>query len=162
MRLEEAGAGDPTVQERLRKLKLAQSLRKRKADWAEIRQRVGLSRATYHRWTKELLLPEGNTERQKGLKGLKPKSKVLREANRYWPKRFRKKALWSPELLIRVETLRVASPSGEHREENPTWGRWPIWLTLCKEGFKIKVRASPVTSERTVGRLLVYLERHGG
>ncbi|MER3451607.1 MAG: hypothetical protein C4300_05815, partial [Thermus sp.] len=81
MRLEEAGAGDPTVQERLRKLNLAQSLHKRKADWAEIRQRVGLSRATYHRWTKELLLPEGNTEllpegnteRQKGLKGLKPK-----------------------------------------------------------------------------------------
>ena len=47
-------AGDPTVQERLRKLKLAQSLHDREADWAEIRELVGLSRATYYRWAKEL------------------------------------------------------------------------------------------------------------
>ena len=40
-RLDEAGAGDSTVQERLRKLKLAHSLRKRKADWAEIGELVG-------------------------------------------------------------------------------------------------------------------------
>ena len=127
-RLAEAGADDPTVQERLRKLKLAQSLRKRKADWAEIRELVGISRATYYRWAKEL--------RQKGLRGLKPKSKR--------PKRFRRKVLWTPELLIRVEALRKA---------NPTWGRWPIWLSLRKEGFKV--------SERTVGRMLAYLEEHG-
>ncbi|BDG16751.1 hypothetical protein TbrSNM41_14850 [Thermus brockianus] len=51
---------------------------------------------------------------------------------------------WSSDLLIRVEAL---------RKENPTWGRWPIWLTLRKEGFAV--------SERTVGRILAYLEAHG-
>ena len=127
-RLAEAGAGDLTVQERLRKLKLAQSLHDREADWAEIQELVGISRATYYRWTKEL--------KEKGLRGLKPKSKR--------PKRFRRKILWTPELLNCIETLRKA---------NPTWGRWPIRLALCEEGFKI--------SERTVGRMLVYLERHG-
>ena len=105
-RLNEAGAGDPTVQERLRKLKLAQSLHDREADWAEIQELVGISRATYYRWAKEL--------RQKGLGGLKPKHKR--------PKRFRGKILWTPELLNRIETLRKA---------NPTWGRWPIRLALC-------------------------------
>ncbi|RTI35062.1 IS481 family transposase, partial [Thermus scotoductus] len=39
------------------------------------------------------------------------------------------------------------------RKENPTWGRWPIWLTLRKEGFAV--------SERTVERILAYLEAHG-
>jgi hypothetical protein len=39
------------------------------------------------------------------------------------------------------------------RKQNPTWGRWPIWLTLRKEGFAL--------SERTVGRILAYLEGHG-
>lgn len=126
--LDEAGAGDPTVQERLQKLRLAETLHKRKGGWDEIQELVGISRATYYRWTKEL--------RQRGLKGLKPKSKR--------PKRLRRKVLWSPELLSRVEAL---------RKENPTWGRWPIWLTLRKEGFRV--------SERTVGRMLVYLERHG-
>ena len=47
-KLNEAGAGDPT-QERLMKLKLAESLRKRKADWAEIGELVGIGRATYYR-----------------------------------------------------------------------------------------------------------------
>ena len=93
-------------------LPFGQSKRKRKADWAEIQELVGISRATYYRQAKEL--------RQKGLRGLKPKSKR--------PKRFRRKVLWTPELLIRVEALRKA---------NPTWGRWPIWLTLCKEGFNL-------------------------
>jgi len=45
-RLNEAGAGGPTVQEHLRKLKLVQSLRKRKVDWSEIQELVGISRAT--------------------------------------------------------------------------------------------------------------------
>lgn len=94
-KLNEAGAGDPIVQERLMKLKLAESLRKRKADWAEIGELVGIGRATYYRWTKEL--------GQKGLKGLKPKSKR--------PKRLRGKVLWSPELLSRIETLRKENPT---------------------------------------------------
>jgi transposase InsO family protein len=51
---------------------------------------------------------------------------------------------WTSDLLIRVETL---------RKENPTWGRWPIWLALRKQGFLL--------SERTVGRILAYLEGHG-
>ena len=38
------------------------------------------------------------------------------------------------------------------REQNPTWSRWPIWLALQKQEFNI--------SERTVGRILAYLERH--
>ncbi len=70
-RLAEAGAGDLTVQERLRKLKLAQSLHDREADWAEIQELVGISRATYCRWKKGF--------RQKGFSGLKPKGKVLCE-----------------------------------------------------------------------------------
>lgn len=51
---------------------------------------------------------------------------------------------WEPELLLQVEAL---------RKENPTWGRWPIWLALRKEGLPM--------GERTVGRILAYLEREG-
>jgi len=127
-KLGDAGAADPTVQERLRKLKLVQSLRKGKIDWTEIQALVGISRATYHRWKQEL-------ERQ-GLMGLKPQSKR--------PRRLRRKVLWTPELLSRIEAL---------RKENPAWGRWPIWLSLRKEGHTV--------SERTVGRMLAYLEDHG-
>ena len=50
----------------------------------------------------------------------------------------------SPELLAQVEGL---------RKENPTWGRWPIWLSLRKAGYTL--------SERRVGRILAYLEGQG-
>lgn len=96
--LAEAGAGDPTVQERLCKLKLVEALRQREASWSEIQELVGISRATHHRWRKR---------------------------------------------------LRVEAP----RRQNPTWGRWPIGYALRKEGYRV--------SERTVGRILAYLERHG-
>jgi putative transposase len=85
---------------------------------------VGLSRASYHRW-KGRLKDEGPT-------GLKPRSKR--------PQRLRGKVHWSPE----VEGL---------RKENPTWGRWPIWLSWRKAGYTL--------SERTVGRILAYLEGQG-
>jgi len=58
--------------------------------------------------------------------------------------RLRGKVHWTPEVLILQEAL---------RKQNPTWGRWPIWLALRKEGVTI--------SERTVGRILAYLEAHG-
>ncbi|MER3404609.1 MAG: hypothetical protein C4289_05105, partial [Chloroflexota bacterium] len=89
-KLEDAGAGDPRAQERLRKLKLVRSLRERKVDWTEIQELVGLSRATYYRWKREL--------EQQGLMGLKPKSKR--------PRHLRPKVHWRPELLIRIEALR--------------------------------------------------------
>jgi putative transposase len=98
-----------------------------KKSWKEIQDLVGISRATYHRWQKAL--------KEKGLAGLKPRSRR--------PKHLRTKVHWTPGLLIRIETL---------RKENPTWGRWSIWLTLRKEGFQM--------SERTVGRILAYLEKH--
>ncbi|RTG96390.1 integrase core domain-containing protein [Thermus scotoductus] len=127
-RLAEAGAGDPDVQGRLRKVKLVKALREGKRSWGEIQELLGISRATYYRWERAL--------RERGLAGLKPKSRR--------PKRTRGKVQWKPELLVRVEVLRRA---------NPTWGRWPIWLTLRKEGFSV--------SERTVGRILAYLEGSG-
>ncbi|BDG15740.1 hypothetical protein TbrSNM41_04740 [Thermus brockianus] len=126
--LQEAGAGDPTVQERLRKLKQVEALRKYRVGWPEIQELLGISRATYYRWRKHL--------KEEGLAGLKPRSRR--------PQRLRRRIYWSSDLLIRVEAL---------RKENPTWGRWPIWLTLRKEGFAV--------SERTVGRILAYLEAHG-
>ncbi|ADH63076.1 Integrase catalytic region [Allomeiothermus silvanus DSM 9946] len=126
-RLAEANASDPEVQERLRKLRLVKALRESKKSWKEIQDLVGISRATYHRWQKAL--------KEKGLAGLKPRSRR--------PKHLRTKVHWTPGLLIRIETL---------RKENPTWGRWSIWLTLRKEGFQM--------SERTVGRILAYLEKH--
>lgn len=126
--LQEAGAGDPTVQERLRKLKQVEALRKYRVGWPEIQELLGISRATYYRWRKRL--------KEEGLAGLKPRSRR--------PQRLRRRIYWSSDLLIRVEAL---------RKENPTWGRWPIWLTLRKEGFAV--------SERTVGRILAYLEAHG-
>ena len=85
---------------------------------------VGLSRASYYRWKGRL--------KEQGLTGLKPRSK--------WPQRLRGKVHWSPE----VEGL---------RKENPTWGRWPIWLSWRKAGYTL--------SERTVGRILAYLEGRG-
>ena len=100
----------------------------RGAPWAEIQAFVGISRATYYRWRRRL--------KDEGLKGLKPRPRR--------PQRLRQKVHWAPELLIRVEAL---------RKQNPTWGRWPIWLALRKQGLTI--------SERTVGRLLAYLEAHG-
>lgn len=127
-KLAEAGAGDPEVQERLRKLKLIQALREGKKSWRAVQELVGISRATYYRW-------EG-AQREKGLGGLKAKPRR--------PRRQRRKVHWTPALLSRIETL---------RKENPTWGRWPIWLSLRKEGLEV--------SERTVGRILAYLERNG-
>ncbi|WP_081914451.1 integrase core domain-containing protein [Thermus caliditerrae] len=127
-RLAEAGAGDPDVQERLRKVKLAKALRASGRGWDEIQGLVGISRPTYYRWERAL--------REEGLAGLKPKSRR--------PKRTRGKRHWRPELLLRVEEL---------RKENPTWGRWPIWVTLRKEGYAV--------SERTVGRILAHLEGRG-
>jgi Integrase core domain. len=125
--LQEAGAGDPTVQDRLRKLKQVEAFRKHKVGWSEIQSLVGISRATYYRWKKRL--------REEGLKGLGPRSKR--------PRRLRRKLHWTPELLIAIETL---------RKQNPTWGRWPIWLALGKQGFGV--------SERTVGRILAHLGAH--
>ncbi|MER3537621.1 MAG: IS481 family transposase [Thermus sp.] len=123
-----AGAGDPTVQARLQKLKQVEAFRKLKVDWSEIQSLVGISRATYYRYKRKL--------QDEGLKGLLPKPKR--------PKRLRRKGHWSPECIIAIEAL---------RKQNPTWGRWPIWLALWKRGFNI--------SERTVGRILAHLERRG-
>lgn len=127
-RLEDAGSNDPVVGERLRKIKLVETLRKAEKDWKEVQELVGISRSTYYSWKKKL--------EEEGLSGLKPKPKR--------PKRLRQKVHWTPELLERVENL---------RKDNPTWGRWPIWFTLVKEGHRV--------SERTVGRILVHLERLG-
>jgi transposase len=128
LELAEAGAGDPTVQQRLRQLKQVEALRKREAPWSEVQEVVGLSRASYYRWKGRL--------KEQGLTGLKPRSKR--------PQRLRGKVHWSPELLAQVEGL---------RKENPTWGRWPIWLSLRKAGYTL--------SERRVGRILAYLEGQG-
>ncbi|WP_027883313.1 helix-turn-helix domain-containing protein, partial [Meiothermus rufus] len=62
-----AGASDPLVQERLRKLKQVEAFRKHGVSWPEIQALVGISRATYHRWKKAL--------KEKGLAGLKPRSR---------------------------------------------------------------------------------------
>jgi len=151
--LEEAGAGDVTVKERLRKLKLVEALRKRKVDWSEIQDLVGISRATYYRWQRSL--------KEEGLKGLASKPRR--------PRHLRQKVCWTPELLIAIEAL---------RKRHPTWGRWPIWLTLRKQGFQSQSQGQGQgqaqgqaqaqgriqgcqVSERTVGRILAYLEAHG-
>ncbi len=42
-----AGAGDPTVQAHLQKLKQVEAFRKLKVDWSEIQSLVGISRATF-------------------------------------------------------------------------------------------------------------------
>lgn len=126
--LEAAGSNDPKVAERLRKIKLVETLREAKKDWKQIQELVGISRSTYYDWKKRL--------EAEGLKGLKPKSRR--------PKRLRQKVHWTPELLVRIEAL---------RKDNPTWGRWPIWFTLVKEGYRV--------SERTVGRMLAHLEKLG-
>ena len=63
----EAGAGDPTVQDRLRKLKQVEALRKYRVGWPEIQELLGISRATYYRWRKHL--------KEEGLAGLKPRSR---------------------------------------------------------------------------------------
>lgn len=113
--LEMAGAGDPLVQERLRKLKQVEAFRKHGVSWPEIQALVGISRATYHRWRSRL--------KDEGLKGLLPKPKR--------PKRLRRKVHWTSELLIATEDL---------RRQNPTWGRWPIWWSLRKGGFEVSER----------------------
>ena len=171
--LREAGADNPTVQERLRKLKLVKALRKRKVGWSEIKELVGISRATYYRWQRRL--------KEEGLKGLAPKPRR--------PRHLRQKVCWTPELLAQIEAL---------RKQNPTWGRWPIWLALRKQNRQVQTQAQgqsqaqgqtqaqtqaqtqgqaqaqtqaqtqgqdqsqgcPI-SERTVGRILAYLEAHG-
>jgi len=126
--LDQAGAGDPAVFERLRKLRLVEALRKRGANWSEIQGLVGISRATYYRYRQRF--------EHEGLKGLRPRSRR--------PKRLRRKVYWTSELLIEIEAL---------RKQCPAWGRWPIWLTLKKQGRSV--------SERTVGRILHYLEKQG-
>lgn len=126
--LEQAGAGDPVVAERLRKLKLVETLRKKKVPWDEVQKLVGISKATYHRWKKRL--------EEQDLAGLKPKSRK--------PRKLRRKVHWKPDVLIRIERL---------RKQNPTWGRWRIGQRLHREGYTL--------SERTVGRILSYLERSG-
>ncbi len=63
--LEEAGAGDSTVKERPQKLKLVEAFRKHGVGWPEIKELVGISRATYYRWKRRL--------QEEGLKGLAPK-----------------------------------------------------------------------------------------
>ena len=126
------GPGDPVVQDRLQKLRQVEAFRKHKVSWSEIQSLVGISRATYYRYKRRL--------KDHGLKGLLPKPKR--------PKRLRRKVHWTPELLIQIEQL---------RKQNPTWGRWPIWLALRKKGGP----ASRSVSERTVGRILAYLEAHG-
>jgi len=145
--LEEAGAGDATVKERLQKLRLAEALRKREVDWSEIKELVGISRATYYRWQRRL--------QEEGLKGLAPKPRR--------PRHLRQKVCWTPDLLVRIEAL---------RKQHPTWGRWPIWLTLRKQSFQSQAQGQAQgqgqgqsqgcqISERTVGRILAYLERWG-
>jgi hypothetical protein len=131
-RLDQAGAEDPVVSERLRKLRLVEALRNRGAGWSEVQSLVGISRATYYRYKQRL--------REEGLGGLKPKSRR--------PRRLRRKVYWTPDLLVKVETL---------RKQNPTRGRWLIWLALKKGGGSI----GSYVSERTIGRILRYLERQG-
>ncbi|MCY3122428.1 helix-turn-helix domain-containing protein, partial [Acinetobacter baumannii] len=77
--LQEAGAGDPTVQDRLRKLKQVEALRKHGVSWPEIQELLGISRATYYRWRRRL--------KGQGLKGLLPKPKR--------PRRLRRKVHWT-------------------------------------------------------------------
>ncbi len=79
--LQEAGAGDPTVQDRLQKLKQVEAFRQHKADWPEIEALVGISRATYDRWKRRL--------KNHGPKGLRPKSKR--------PGHLRRRLHWTPE-----------------------------------------------------------------
>ncbi|MFN3412894.1 MAG: integrase core domain-containing protein [Thermoanaerobaculum sp.] len=141
-RLAEAGADDPEVGERLRKLKLVKALRERGCSWAEIGELVGLSRATYYRWVKAL--------RERGLAGLKPRSRR--------PRRLRGKVHWRPELLLRVEEL---------RRENPSWGRWPIGLVLRQEGFSVGERTvgrilAHLEARGRVERVASFLARMGG
>ena len=64
-KLAEAGAGDPDVQERLRKVKLVKALRASGRSWDEIQGLLGISRPTCYRWERAL--------REEGLAGLKPK-----------------------------------------------------------------------------------------
>lgn len=110
-----AGASDPLVQERLRKLKQVEAFRKHGVSWPEIQALVGISRATYYRWRRRL--------KGQGLKGLLPKPKR--------PRRLRRKVHWTSELLIAIEDL---------RRQNRTWGRWPIWWSLRKRGFGVSER----------------------
>ena len=87
----EAGADDPTVQDRLQRLKQVEAIRKLGASWPEIQALVEISRATYYRWRQSL--------KNQGLKGLLPKPKR--------PKHFRGKVHWTPELFIAIETLKM-------------------------------------------------------
>ena len=135
--LEEAGAGDATVKERLQKLRQVEAFRKHGVGWSEVQSLVGISRATYYRWKLRL--------KDQGLKGLLPKPKR--------PKHVRQKLHWAPELLIRIEAL---------RKQHPTWGRWPVWLALRKQPRKqCRHVQGRQPSERTIGRILAYLESHG-
>ncbi|MER3455127.1 MAG: hypothetical protein C4318_08255, partial [Acidimicrobiia bacterium] len=52
--LQEAGSNNPEVAERLKKIRLVETLRKAKRDWKEIKELVGISRSTYYEWKKRL------------------------------------------------------------------------------------------------------------
>ena len=72
-RLDQAGAEGPTISERLRKLRLVETPRKRGTSWFEVQSLVGISRATYYRYRRRL--------KEEGLGGLKQKSKKAEALN---------------------------------------------------------------------------------
>ncbi len=76
--------------------------------------------------------------------GKKRRSNFERLGQTTPPLKLWQKVHWTSERLAQIEGL---------RKQNPTWGRWPIWLALKKQGLTI--------SERTVDRILAYLERRG-
>jgi len=93
-RLDQAGAEDPVVSERLRKLRLVEALRKRVASWSEVQSLVGISRATYYRYRQRL--------KEEGLGGLKPKDRR--------PKHLRRKVHWTPRTPHRGRDLEERKP----------------------------------------------------
>ncbi len=72
--LTQAGAGDPEVEGRLRKLKQVEAFRKHGVAWAEIQSLVGISRASYYRYKRRL--------KEEGLEGLRSRSRRPRRLRR--------------------------------------------------------------------------------